>query len=120
MNILTAIFTERDYFWLLKAKWRIGREILNLLRARWDTESGKLELQHSVAELEIPEKIFATIPTGDLTAASPASPLPRILELMRRRWLRQLRKKSKPLELPTPISIVMDADDVGKALAYKA
>lgn len=120
MNVPRAIFTERDYFWSLKAKWRIAREILNLLRARWDTESGKLELKHWVAELEIPEKLFATTPTLDSTSVSPTSPLPRILELMRRRWLRQRHKKLKPLDLPTPISIVMDMDDVGKAPAYKA
>ena len=119
MKVCTAIFSERDYFWILKAKSRIAREILNLLRARWDTESGKLELKHWVAGSESLEKIFAPIPTGDPTSESPTSLLPRIRERMRRQWLRQPRTKLKPLKLPTPISIVMDADDVGKSPVYK-
>jgi hypothetical protein len=60
MKICTAVFSENEYLWIFKAKWRIAREILNLLRAEWDTESGKPELEHWVVEPEILEKIFAT------------------------------------------------------------
>jgi hypothetical protein len=119
MKVLTGIFRQHSYFSYIKAKARITREVLNLLRAEWGTERGRRELSNWVGELH---SSLCPAPSGKPSrpCLPPSNLLHSLLGRMPQRLRQEPRSQSTRPMSPTPISIVMDADDVGRSPVYRA